>query len=39
MQDPDGTVSGMKVIGAKEDTIFTDGGQVLLNVKREQKLE
>lgn len=38
-QDPDGTVTGMRVIGAKEDTIFQEGGQVLLNVKREQTLK
>lgn len=39
MQAPDGTADGMKIVGTKENPVFTDGGHVTLNVKREQKLE
>ncbi len=38
-QAPDGTADGMKIVGTKENPVFTDGGQVLLNVKREQTLK
>lgn len=38
-QAPDGTATGMKVVGTVENPVFKDGGQVTLNVKREQKLE
>jgi hypothetical protein len=38
-QSPDGTADGMRIVGTKEDPVFKDGGQVTLNVKREQKLE
>ena len=37
-QTPDGTADGLKVVSAKEDPVFKDGGVVMLNVKREQKL-
>jgi hypothetical protein len=39
MQDPDGTVSGMKIVGTVDNPVFKDHGQVLLNVMRERKLE
>jgi len=39
MQGPDGTVSGMKIVGTVDNPVFKDHGQVLLNVMREQKLE
>lgn len=35
MQEPDGAVMGMKVVGHKENPIFREGSQVALNVKRE----
>lgn len=34
-QDYDGTPTGMKVVGQKENPIFQEGSQVVLNVKRE----
>jgi hypothetical protein len=39
LQRPDGAADGMKIVGTVENPVFQDGGQVLLNVKREQKLE
>lgn len=39
IQDPDGTVSGMKIVGTVDNPVFKDHGQVLLNVIRERKLE
>ena len=38
MQDPDGTPAGIKIVGSQENPIFEDGGQVVLNVRREQQL-
>jgi len=39
-QDPDGVPNGkMKIIGLQENPVFQDGGQVVLNVRREQELE
>jgi hypothetical protein len=34
-QDYDGTPTGMKVVGQRENPIFQEGSQVVLNVKRE----
>jgi Putative phage holin Dp-1 len=34
----DGTAGAMKIIGKLENPVFKDGGQVLLNVRREQSL-
>jgi hypothetical protein len=34
----DGTVGAMKIIGEMENPVFRDGGQVLLNVRREKPL-
>lgn len=39
MQDPDGVPAGMRIVGAKENPILQDGGQVVLNVRREQNLQ
>jgi hypothetical protein len=38
-QAPDGTADGLRIEGTKENPVFKDGGQVTLNVKREQTLE
>lgn len=38
-QDPDGTVAGMRVVDTAVNPIFKEGGQVTLNVKREQKIQ
>lgn len=38
-QDPDGIPNGMKLVGYHENFVFEDQSQVVLNVKREQKLE
>jgi len=38
-QDPDGTATGMRVVGTAVNPIFKEGGQVTLNVKREQPLQ
>lgn len=35
MQAPDGTADGLRVVSAVENPVFKDGGQVMLNVKRE----
>jgi hypothetical protein len=39
MQDPRGSVEGMRIVGHKDNPIFHEGGQVVLNVKREQNLQ
>lgn len=39
MQDQTGAPSGIRIVGTKENPIFEDGGQVLLNVRREVHLE
>lgn len=39
MQDPDGVPAGMRLVGAKENPIFEEGSQVVLNVRREQNLQ
>jgi hypothetical protein len=39
MQDQFGTPAGMRIVGAQENPILQDGGQVYLNVRREVKLE
>lgn len=39
VQDPDGTPAGMKIVGQQENPVLNDGGQVVLNVRREQRLE
>lgn len=38
LQGPTGEPEGMKIVGHKEDPIFQDGGQVVLNVRREMNL-
>lgn len=39
LQNPDGTPAGMRIVGTKENPILQDGGQVVLNVQREQRLQ
>lgn len=38
-QDPEGTPNGMRIVGRQENPIFQEGGQVVLNVRREQHLD
>lgn len=38
-QDPDGAPNGMRLVGYHENFVFEDQSQVVLNVRREQKLE
>lgn len=37
-QDVDGIPIGMKIVGSRENPVLPVGGQVVLNVKREQSL-
>lgn len=37
-QDPDGVPTNMRIVGRQENPIFQEGGQVVLNVRREQHL-
>lgn len=39
MQDIDGSPVGMKLVGAVENPILQDGGQVVLNIRRERYLQ
>jgi hypothetical protein len=39
MQSGSGVPTGMRIVGTKENPIFTEGTQVLLNVKREQAVQ
>ncbi len=39
MQNPDGTPDGIRIVGTKENPVFVDKSQVILNVRREQTLQ
>jgi len=38
-QDLEGTPTGIRMVGYKENPVFVDNTQLLVNVRREQKLE
>lgn len=39
VQEADGTPAGIKIVGTKENPIFEENSQVVLNVRREQNLQ